>query len=82
MLLDLIKTFSGNSVVYYFDITFEETLKRHKTKHNSHEFGETELRTWWIDKDYLQVADEVYIMDKLQENEIIKLIHRQIKSKA
>ena len=29
-----------NIFAFYFDIPFEETLKRHKTKANSNEFGE------------------------------------------
>lgn len=32
---------------YYFDISFEETLKRHITKPNAHEFGEKEMREWY-----------------------------------
>ena len=29
---------------YYFDISPEETLRRHETKPNAHEFGETQIR--------------------------------------
>lgn len=36
-----------NSSFYYFDISLEETLRRHATKPNAHEFGETELRAWY-----------------------------------
>lgn len=32
---------------FYFDISLEETLKRHTTKPNAHEFGETEMRKWY-----------------------------------
>jgi adenylate kinase family enzyme len=32
---------------YYFDISFDETLKRHATKVNSYEFGEKEMRDWF-----------------------------------
>lgn len=28
---------------FYFDIPFEETLRRHQTKPNAHEFGEAEM---------------------------------------
>jgi hypothetical protein len=43
-------------------MNFEETLKRHGTKSNSHEFGETELRSWWKDDDSLGFTNE-YILD-------------------
>lgn len=36
-----------NNYFYYFDVSFEETLKRHATKANSHEFGEKEMQEWY-----------------------------------
>lgn len=44
--------------IYYFDLPFEETLKRHVTKSNAHEFGEKEMRKWWKEKDYLGMQKE------------------------
>lgn len=44
--------------VYYLDIPFEETLRRHATKPNAHEFGEKEMREWWNDRDYLVISNE------------------------
>lgn len=44
--------------VYYFDIPFEETLVRHASKSNTHEFGEKEMREWWNEKDYLNMPNE------------------------
>lgn len=32
---------------FYFDVSFDETLRRHATKPNAHEFGETEMREWY-----------------------------------
>jgi cytidylate kinase len=78
MLLNLIQNFTGSSFVYYFDITLEETIRRHETKQNSHEFGESEMRSWWIEKDYLKVVGEVCITDELHEDETIQLIYQQV----
>ncbi len=36
-----------NNYFYYFDVSFDETLKRHTTKPNAHEFGEKEMREWY-----------------------------------
>lgn len=47
--------------VYYFDLPFEETLKRHQTKPNCHEFGEDAMRSWWREKDFSDVLNEVRI---------------------
>ena len=46
---------------YYFDLPFEETLKRHQTKPNCHEFGEDAMRSWWREKDFSGVLNEVRI---------------------
>lgn len=43
---------------YYFDLPFEETLKRHQTKPNCNEFGEEAMRRWWRDKDFSDVLSE------------------------
>jgi hypothetical protein len=40
-----------SSYFYYFDISFEETLRRHATKPQAHEFGETEMRAWYQPND-------------------------------
>ena len=46
---------------YYFDIPFEETLKRHQTKPNCHEYGEEAMRKWWREKDFSDVLNEIPI---------------------
>jgi predicted kinase len=46
------------SFVYWMDISFEETLRRHRTKPNAHEFGEPELRRWWNGHDVSQLPGE------------------------
>lgn len=70
----LIDDFEGQSNVYYFDIPFEETLQRHSSKPNAHEFGEEEMRKWWIEKDYLNTPDEKYITASMDEDEIIAML--------
>jgi predicted kinase len=69
----LINDFGGQSHVYYFDISLEETLKRHDSKPNAHEFGEKELREWWAEKDYLNVPHEKYISADMNEDQIIAM---------
>lgn len=56
-----VQLYGGHIFAYYYDLTFEETLKRHWTKPNANEFGEEELRSWWRDRDYLETIDEVRI---------------------
>ena len=74
MLRDLIRKCPGKSFVYYFDIPFEETLRRHETKPNSHEFGEEEMRSWWREKDFLGVPGEQVIDHEQSADEIVSRI--------
>lgn len=72
MLSDVMKQFD-QTFVYYLDIPFEETLRRHKSKPNAHEFGEKELREWWHEKDVLSDDDQIITHD-MSEDEIITKI--------
>ena len=71
--------FKDNIFAFYFDIPFEETLKRHKTKQNANEFGEKEMREWWNEKDLLGFIPEVLLGKELEKNEIINLIYEKVK---
>lgn len=79
MLRKLINNFNGESHVYYFDISIEVTLQRHNMKPNAHEFGEKELREWWVDKDYLNVPNEKAITADMSEDEIDRMFLSDIK---
>lgn len=67
----------GETFVYYFDIPFEETLRRHNTKLNAHEFGEKEMREWWCERDVLGEDDRIITSD-MSEDEIITKIMKDI----
>lgn len=75
----LLVEFKDNIFAFYFDIPFEETLKRHKTKANANEFGEKEMREWWNEKDLLRFIPEELLGKELKKEEIINLISEKIK---
>jgi len=78
MLRWLLDDFQGEKLIYYFDVSFEETVRRHATKPNAHEFGESEMRQWWKDQDVLNVPGEQRIGEQLSQAEIVDLIHRDV----
>ncbi len=79
MLVRLIAEFDEKTQVYYFDIPFEETIKRHATKANRNDFTHDDMKDWWIDKDYLQVADEEIITQDMSEDAIVALMLQRTK---
>ena len=75
MIEELIEEFADNVLLYHFDLTFEETLRRHATKPNAHDFGEKEMREWWNDADGLGLANEhVFYVDDSEEAVFAKIL--------
>ena len=61
MLLDLYADHAGDSFFYYLDVPFSVTLKRHATKPNSNDFGETAMAAWFRPQDLLPGGIETVI---------------------
>jgi adenylate kinase family enzyme len=60
MLRDLVATCPDNHI-YYFDIPFEETLKRHAKKPIAKDVSEALLREWYIPQDVTHFTNEIII---------------------
>ncbi len=73
-LFELIERHEGPSFVYYFDIPLDETLKRHSSRGKSAEFGEEEMKEWFLKADHLGVEAEAVITPKMSEDETVNLI--------
>ena len=61
MLKRLVRDHQGTSLAYFWDIPFEETLRRHATKPKATEFGETEMRDWWYGAAHVDGLSETSI---------------------
>jgi hypothetical protein len=54
----------GQSLFYYMDVPFEETMRRHATKPQASQYGRAEMSSWWRDRDFLpQVCERVITAD-------------------
>ena len=54
-----VKELFGDAIfAYYYDLPFEETLKRHQTRSQSQEFGAEKMARWWKDSDISDVLNE------------------------
>lgn len=69
-----VQLYGTNIFAYYFDLPFEETLKRHQTKPNCNDFGEEAMRRWWRDKDFSDVLNEHVITAEKDIQTIIREI--------
>lgn len=76
MINELIAEFAGCSHVYHFDLPFEETLRRHATKSNAHDFGEKEMREWWNESDSLGLQHEhIFFASDSEDAVLAKILH-------
>ncbi len=69
-----VEEFGENILAYYYDLSFEETLRRHMTKPNRDEFGEADMRSWWVEKDFLQEIRETVFTEETTLPEAVERI--------
>ena len=63
---------------YYFDLPFEETLKRHQTRAKCNEFGEEAMRRWWREKDFSDVLKEDRITSEKDMESVVEDIYNAV----
>lgn len=63
---------------YYFNLPFEETLKRHQTRAKCNEFGEEAMRRWWREKDFSDVLKEVRITSEKDMESVVEDIYNAV----
>lgn len=76
MLLQLGNDHRGSTNYFYFDVSFEETLRRHQTKPQAAEYGEAEMQSWYRPKDYLAGEVERVISEDTSLEEAVAIIMR------
>ena len=67
-----------NIYAYYYDLPFEETLRRHDTKPNRFDFGEEDMRRWWNEKDYIDIIPEEIITAEVSLSEAVERIYQDV----
>ena len=83
MIRRLIQEHRGQSFVYYYDIPFEETLRRHASKDNSHDYGVKEMGEWFVEHDLLGVPGEQIIgPDQTQEGTVAHILAEALPPRA
>lgn len=68
------ETFGDQIYAYYFDLPFEETLRRHAMREKAKEFGEAAMRRWWNEKDFLPDISERILSADLSPDQVLSII--------
>lgn len=77
-LFEQVKIEYNDIYAYYYDIPFEETLKRHQTKPNHMEFGEDKMKSWWIENDYIGIIPEKILTADLSLERTVDIIFQDV----
>lgn len=64
---------------YYYDLPFDEAIKRHSGREKAKEFGQDALKRWWVDKDYLTEIPETRLTKDLSLEDAKALILTDLK---
>lgn len=70
---DIIENNFSDIYAYYYDIPFEETVKRFHTKENAN-FTEEDMKRWWNEKDILGFDNEKIISKDMSAEDTVKMI--------
>ena len=77
MFENILKVHPDNNYFFYFDVSLEETLKRHELKPNKDQFGEKELRSWYKPGDFLDIVKEDIIPESYTFQQTVEYILTQ-----
>ncbi len=69
-----IELYGENLRAFYYDLPFEETLWRHQTRDKRQEFGETAMRRWWKEKDFIGFLPETVLSTEVTLDEAVAQI--------
>lgn len=70
--------FGENILAYYYDIPFEETLRRHAMRPQRFQFGEADMRSWWRERDLIGSIPEAILTAELTARGAARRIYRDI----
>ena len=71
-----LKLFGAEIYAYYYDLPFDETVRRHKTKPNCNDFGENEMRSWWVERDLIKVIPETVLTAEFSFEKTVELMYQ------
>jgi predicted kinase len=75
----VVEEYQKNVHAFYFELSFNETLKRHKLKQTK-DFGEDEMKQWWREKDYVNSLQENTLTSNLSISDAVSYIVSKVES--
>ena len=64
---------------YYYNLSFEETLKRHQTRNEKEEFDDKTMKSWFREQDQLNIAQEILFDQNVSLKQAIDKVIKNLK---
>ncbi|WP_263851160.1 P-loop NTPase family protein [Apilactobacillus quenuiae] len=64
---------ANKSLSYYYNLSFEETIKRNNTK-KLKKFSKTSMKNWFIPHDFLENKNEKIINEEINQFQMLNII--------
>lgn len=61
MLAGLVRDHAGQSACFYYDLSFDETVRRHATKPQATEYGPDMMQGWYRERDLIPALNETIL---------------------
>ena len=75
-----VQAFGSRIFAYYYDLPFEETVRRHQTRPQKEAFGAQEMRLWWNEQDWIGFIPETRMDQTLTPDQAVERIFQEVTS--
>lgn len=74
MLTGLVRDHAGPTACFYYDLSFEETVRRHASKPQALEYGPDLMRGWYRERDLIPALNETTIGPELSLDDAVSMM--------
>lgn len=74
---EIVKVHPNNNYFFYFDVPFDETVRRHQTRDKIKEFGEASMRDWYGAATPSGYVNEIILPADMNEDGILETINTE-----
>lgn len=71
MLTNLVRDHAGETAAFYYDLDFDETVRRHAFKSYAHEYGAEMMRQWYQERDVIPALNETIFDANISQDEAV-----------
>lgn len=74
MLTRLVREHAGKSACFYYDLSFDETVRRHASKPESAEYGPELMSGWYRERDLIPALNETIIGPEVSQDAAVSMM--------